>query len=450
VTQEQYQGLAALRAELDRIDDEILDLIERRLAASADIAAQKDAEGDRHLKVRPKRQAQILQRLKTRAGSAKPELVAEIWRELMGASLQAQARTELVLAPSDQPELLEARVRAHFGSAPPIRWAASTAQAIRAALVGEAIAIVTEAINEAEGELRVFDVLTTEDGRPFAYAVGRVAIADTVAGTEEPRHRAKKISSEWSPESWRSKPAQQLAEYPDPAALARVERRLAGSESLVEIADIIHLRAALARVANGDGFIAPGRRLRRKLRRVRRRQGARYLQPAAAMGAMLARGERWRRCPSRPDRRPVRQAALVGDGDDRRCDSSELSRRRSQRPGLHRDGASSRSQATARGASPGAGDDRIAAGLCGRLLCRPAQPCTARSAFRNRRRARPVSMFTSHEALLLNYEQALTRYDERAKAGGRPPGTCSGSATARGSSTAPMSSSRAASPTRSA
>src|SRR3546814_17523168 len=26
--------------------------------------------------------------------------------------------------------------------------------------------------------------------------------------------------------------------------------------------------------------------------------------------------------------------------------------------------------------------------------------------------ARPVSLFTSHEALLLNYEQALTRFDE--------------------------------------
>ena len=36
VTQEQSKGLAALRAELDRIDDEILDLIERRLAASAE------------------------------------------------------------------------------------------------------------------------------------------------------------------------------------------------------------------------------------------------------------------------------------------------------------------------------------------------------------------------------------------------------------------------------
>ena len=67
MTKEQLQGLAALRAELDGIDDQILDLIERRLAASVEIAAAKDAEGDRHLKLRPRRQTQILERLKARA-----------------------------------------------------------------------------------------------------------------------------------------------------------------------------------------------------------------------------------------------------------------------------------------------------------------------------------------------------------------------------------------------
>src|SRR5438105_7450255 len=139
VTKEQLQGLAALRAELDRIDDQILDLIDRRLAVSVEIAATKDAEGDRHLKVRPRRQAQIFQRLKARAPHAAPELVEGVWREIMAHSLQSQARTELVLAPSDHPELLEAQVRAHFGSAAPIRWAASTSAPSRSALVGERI-----------------------------------------------------------------------------------------------------------------------------------------------------------------------------------------------------------------------------------------------------------------------------------------------------------------------
>ena len=37
----------------------------------------------------------------------------------------------------------------------------------------------------------------------------------------------------WSPESWRSKPIQQAPVYPDAAALADVERQLAGFPPLV-------------------------------------------------------------------------------------------------------------------------------------------------------------------------------------------------------------------------
>src|SRR6266700_1895440 len=211
VTKEQLQGLAALRAELDRIDDEILGLIERRLAASAEIAAQKDAEGDRHLKLRPRRQAQILDRLKTRAGRAAPELIEKVWREIMAHSLQAQASTELALAPCDQPELLEARVRAHFGSAAPIRWAASTSHAIRSALRGEAVAIVPEPLPEGEGELRVFDVLRAEDGSVVAYAAGRVAAAEISVELPAPKPVGPAAANiEWSPGSWRGRPAKQL------------------------------------------------------------------------------------------------------------------------------------------------------------------------------------------------------------------------------------------------
>ena len=44
--------LQTLRQEIDRLDDSILELIERRLAASAAVAASKDAEGGAMLKLR--------------------------------------------------------------------------------------------------------------------------------------------------------------------------------------------------------------------------------------------------------------------------------------------------------------------------------------------------------------------------------------------------------------
>lgn len=180
MSQEQSNSLGELRAELDTIDDAILDLIERRLEVSLQVAAAKEAKGDRQLKLRPRRQAEILERLKRRARHAAPQLVEEVWREIMAHSLQAQSPLEIVLAPSEQPELLEARARAHFGSAAPIRWAASASHALRAEIAGEAVAILSQPLVQRQGELRTFDVLTDDDGRAVAYAVGRVAEADVL------------------------------------------------------------------------------------------------------------------------------------------------------------------------------------------------------------------------------------------------------------------------------
>ena len=61
-----------------------------------------------------------------------------------------------------------------------------------------------------------------------------------------------------------------------------------------------------------------------------------------------------------------------------------------------------------------------------------------------------VDFFTSHEALILGYEEALTRRTPSPATGTTARPTCSGSASAPASSTAPTSSSSAASATRSA
>ncbi len=66
------------------------------------------------------------------------------------------------------------------------------------------------------------------------------------------------LIAKWSPESWRSKPAQQLPVYPDPAALQAVEHRLRRHPPLVFAGEARRLTAALGRVASGKAFLLQG------------------------------------------------------------------------------------------------------------------------------------------------------------------------------------------------
>jgi len=62
----------------------------------------------------------------------------------------------------------------------------------------------------------------------------------------------------WSPDSWRSKPIQQAPVYPDQAALADVERQLSGFPPLVFAGEARKLKRQLAKVAAGEAFLLQG------------------------------------------------------------------------------------------------------------------------------------------------------------------------------------------------
>jgi len=62
----------------------------------------------------------------------------------------------------------------------------------------------------------------------------------------------------WTPESWRKAPIQQSPVYRDAAALADVERQLAGFPPLLFAGEARKLKRALARVAAGDAFLMQG------------------------------------------------------------------------------------------------------------------------------------------------------------------------------------------------
>ena len=66
------------------------------------------------------------------------------------------------------------------------------------------------------------------------------------------------MAGKWTPGGWRGKPIRQAPEFPDPAKLKEVEERLRRYPPLVFAGEARRLKAALAKVAVGDAFVLQG------------------------------------------------------------------------------------------------------------------------------------------------------------------------------------------------
>ncbi|MDN5929107.1 MAG: 3-deoxy-7-phosphoheptulonate synthase class II [Hyphomicrobiales bacterium] len=66
------------------------------------------------------------------------------------------------------------------------------------------------------------------------------------------------MTQRWSPNSWRAKPIQQAPSYPDTDALFVTEKQLSSYPPLVFAGEARKLKRALANVANGEGFVLQG------------------------------------------------------------------------------------------------------------------------------------------------------------------------------------------------
>ena len=66
------------------------------------------------------------------------------------------------------------------------------------------------------------------------------------------------MSERWTPKTWRNLPIQQVPEYPDPAALAAVETQLASFPPLVFAGEARKLKGSLASVSEGKAFLLQG------------------------------------------------------------------------------------------------------------------------------------------------------------------------------------------------
>ena len=113
----QNDPLAALRREIDRLDDAMLALVEQRVAAAREIAELKRNEADSRLRLRPAREAAVVERLVASASTSPEKLVRQVWREIMACCLDLQVHTDLYMYAEKLPAALTDAMRRRFGCA---------------------------------------------------------------------------------------------------------------------------------------------------------------------------------------------------------------------------------------------------------------------------------------------------------------------------------------------
>jgi chorismate mutase len=143
--------IAALRAEIDALDDAMHDLLMKRSAVVARLAGSRAKGGATPL--RPGREAAVLRRLLARhAGPLARERLVRIWREIFMASTAIQGGFSVAVhAPS--PQSGHARLaREHFGPIAAIRVHPTPARALAAVTDGEAsVAVLPAPTEDADG-----------------------------------------------------------------------------------------------------------------------------------------------------------------------------------------------------------------------------------------------------------------------------------------------------------
>jgi len=164
--------LAALRAELDRLDDSLHDTLMRR----AEVVAQVGALGAKGaVPLRPGREASIIRRLlaRHRGGLARASLV-RIWRELLAGTTSQQRPMLVTVCEAEGGPSLVPLAREHFGALTPVSPRRTPAQAIRDVRAGQATAAVLPVPAEDEAEGAAWWTALLQQDEPRIHVVARL------------------------------------------------------------------------------------------------------------------------------------------------------------------------------------------------------------------------------------------------------------------------------------
>ncbi len=139
-------NLPALRAELDRIDNAIHELLIERAGV-----VEKVAQSGKTAAFRPGREADIVRRLIAQhSGSLPPQTLFRMWRELLAGTTGMQSRVTVAVCETGSGAILTQLAREHFGTATALRAYGSPAQALNEVSSGTATVAVLPLPTDAD------------------------------------------------------------------------------------------------------------------------------------------------------------------------------------------------------------------------------------------------------------------------------------------------------------
>jgi 3-deoxy-7-phosphoheptulonate synthase len=242
-------SLDALRRQIDSIDDDLLDLIERRYAVTRQVARAKAESAHDCLPVRPTRERIIVERLSARARLVPQEDVAILWRSILALSSRSQRAYRVTLWSPEPARAALAQLAARlYGATIPVAWSDDLDSAIAAALTGESILLVpADALTPSQ--FPALDLIGQHPlgclHHPWAVALGKLA-RDDGATTD---------ADGWHADSWKGRVHHQQPVYRDQGALRQIEARLASATPVVEAPAIAALTAQIADAQQGRGLL---------------------------------------------------------------------------------------------------------------------------------------------------------------------------------------------------
>jgi chorismate mutase / prephenate dehydratase len=163
-------GLPALRAELDRLDDAMHELLLKRAKVVEHVArAGKSAA------FRPGREASIIRRLlRNHSGSLPPQTLVRMWREMLAGTTAMQGPFTIAVYEPERDAAYTQVAREHFGALTPLHAFSSTAQVLGEVARGAAAVAILPLPAETDTARDAWWTGLLQNEQPRMYVVARL------------------------------------------------------------------------------------------------------------------------------------------------------------------------------------------------------------------------------------------------------------------------------------